>query len=79
MTLRALSFTFGFVLSVFCVFVTSSGESEIRSQPAVATPQTVSDGELKAFAKADVKFQEIRAEYEPKWGSPGSFELDFLK
>jgi len=39
--------------------------NEARRQTADVVPKGVSDGELQAFAKAYVKFHEIRAEYEP--------------
>src|SRR5262245_10610788 len=45
----------------------SQSQSENRGPAVKAGPKAVSDDELHAFAKAYVRFQEIRTEYEPKW------------
>src|SRR6266403_5732749 len=67
--LLALSLLFGSALIVFYFAPTppSRGQNEARRQTADVVPKGVSDGELQAFAKAYIKFHEIRAEYEPKW------------
>jgi len=65
--LLALSLLFGSALIVFYFAPTppSRGQNEARRQTADVVPKGVSDGKLQAFAKAYVKFHEIRAEYEP--------------
>jgi hypothetical protein len=67
--LLALSLLFGSALIVFYFAPTppSRGQNEARRQTADVAHPFRHNGELQAFAKAYVKFHEIRAEYEPKW------------
>ena len=57
---------FGSALIVFYFAPTPPSRGQTKRGVDVVS-KGVSDGELQEFAKAYVKFHEIRAEYEPKW------------
>lgn len=64
----AIPVVFGLALnlSYFASILPSHAQGKAADQPSATAQGTVSDSELKAFAKAYVKFHQIRAEYEPK-------------
>lgn len=47
-------------------------QTKTQDQRPADSQSTISDDELKAFAKAYVQFHKIRAEYEPKLGGAAS-------
>ena len=69
-----LAIGFGLTLSLAPVGSDSTlhAQTKSRDQTPADRQSTISDNELKAFAKAYVQFHKIRAEYEPKLGGATS-------